>query len=235
MYTELSHTALSNKRIAVIEAHADDAAAMLSGAVEQADLSGSTIYGITTTNGQWTDKRQGLTDVVRGRRAEAERGWRAMGVPFVRQAHLPIEDGELSRPSNVLRLGSYLARFALAREIDTFVTLGEYGGDSHPDHIASHHAALAAQHQLRTHHNRPITVLGLDEGGEVTIPVNPVSKIRQLGNYASQFEIMPAVRAPRSWSVIGGHAVSLASRSQLETYEREIFDAERFTVFGDKF
>lgn len=231
MYRESIHPALSHTRIAAIEAHADDAAAMMSSTLQLARLYGAELHGITATNGQWADKRRGLSDIVTGRRAEAQRGWQDLGIPSTRQAHLAFEDGTLHAPANVLMFGAYLTRYALAHRIDTLVTLGDFGGDAHPDHIASHHAALVAQQQLRALRDYPLTVLGLSEhASELNVPVDSAKKIRLLGHYASQFDILPATNAPHNWTRIGDRAISAASLAELETYSREIFEAEHFNV-----
>ncbi len=231
MYRDSLHPSLSATRIAAIEAHADDAAAMMSSTLRLAGLHGAELYGITATNGQWADKRRGLEDIIAGRRAEAQHGWYDVGVPYARQSHLAFEDGALSQPSQILKLGNYLTWFALTHRIDTFVTLGDFGGDAHPDHIASHRAALLAQHQLRTLRDEPLTVLGLSQhSGELHVPVDAGEKIRLLEHYASQFDILPLERAPRDWTRIGQYAVGNASMRELQAYATELFVAEHFTI-----
>lgn len=218
-------------RVAAIEAHADDAAAMMSSALLSARMQGAELYGITATDGQWADKRRGLGDIVSGRQVEAQRGWQDVGVAPARQALLSFEDGTLSQPTNVLKFGRYLTDFALRHDIDTFVTMGDFGGDAHPDHIASHHAALLAQSTIRHYRDKPLTTLGLSESvGDLKVSVVPDHKIRLLGHYASQFEIESAERAPRNWSRFGHFAISAASLRELTAYSREIFEAEHYRV-----
>jgi LmbE family N-acetylglucosaminyl deacetylase len=218
-------------RVAAIEAHADDAAAMMSSALLSARIQGATLYGVTATDGQWANKRRGFDDIVSGRQVEAQRGWRDLGVAPARQKLLSFEDGTLSQPTSVLKFGRYLTDFALRHDINTFVTMGDFGGDAHPDHIASHHAALLAQSVIRHYRDAPLTVLGLSESvGDLEIPVVPDHKIRLLGHYASQFEIASAERAPHGWSRFGNYAISAASLRELTAYSREIFEAEHYRV-----
>lgn len=174
-------------RVGVIEAHEDDAAILMSGLIGHlAVIDAREVHGITVTDGRWTTKRRGLSgrSIVQSRIQESIGSWRHMGVDSLHQHSLGYEDGTLAERATMLRLIRHIAELALRHELDTLITLGEE--DQHPDHVASHLAAVAASHIVGGERERPLRVLGLTKtAGDFVVPIS-LSQKSSSGQLAPQ-------------------------------------------------
>jgi LmbE family N-acetylglucosaminyl deacetylase len=144
---------MASRTLAVCVAHPDDEAYGLYGSValHSADPS-FRLAVLHATDGDAGEIAPGV-DVTRGmlgafRRAEDERGWRAIG-------HVPDRHDWLGHPDGRLdgvpfgRLVDEVTGFLVDVRPDVVVTFGPDGATGHPDHIAIGRATDEAFHRVR--------------------------------------------------------------------------------------
>jgi LmbE family N-acetylglucosaminyl deacetylase len=124
--------------------------------------------------------------VQRGhRRTESQQGLLHYGIPLDRQFYAAHPDGKLQLL--LPRLHSFLSNIIFDYEPEQVVTAGEDGYDGHPDHVATHMAALAAVADAREL-GMPVELLGLSNThtGEIALQGNQALKLGAVAFHASQ-------------------------------------------------
>lgn len=223
--TLLQPQALSNpfgitegENLAVITARPDDDA-LESEAIQTTREDGATLWSITATNGEASDRGDSAFLTNRGRLEENRASWEAQGVPPERQLLLGLPDGKLQEPQVFARLRYAIAQLIARHKITTVITPGEHGIDNHPDHIAIHKGVLAANALLRQQRRKPVRVIGFsDEEPTITLPARTDTKYGLLALHASQFEIQraePDQPVPEGWVYRDGFLLSEDTASRL--------------------
>ncbi|MET0779268.1 MAG: PIG-L family deacetylase [Candidatus Saccharimonadales bacterium] len=155
--------------VAAVTAHPDDLEVMLGYGIMHAGSVGAEVHAYIATDGE----RSTIGDpkFVRngGRILEAKEGAATLNIPKVR-LHMPhFKDGSLSDWPWGLEIA--VKQFFTKHNITTALTLGEQGGDGHPDHIAIHRAAVAASAGT-------VAVWGLQHGSEEHGLILPSAEMR---------------------------------------------------------
>lgn len=133
--------------------------------------------------------------VTRGnRRNESERGLASLDVSPGGQIYLGLPDGELWQ--HQAEIAETIVSVVIRHNIGHVMTLGANGYDHHPDHIASHFAAANAVRTLRTHYDRNLNLLTLNNRHCGSEAVKSTTYLRQrklgaLASHQSQFPLSP--------------------------------------------
>lgn len=156
-----------------------------------------------------------------GRREEIGRALAAYGIFERNQHYLGLPDSELSHADHISTMAHTVGRLLAKHTIRTVVTLGHYGYDKHPDHIATHDATAWAVAGYAAA-NPNVRLFGLSrQSADYAVSADPALKLRRLAHHRSQFDI--DLSDPSYQPVSGtveqpGIRLSDASRAYLQRY-----------------
>jgi LmbE family N-acetylglucosaminyl deacetylase len=146
------------------------------------------------------------------RRQESDKALASLGV---RAFYGNLPDGGLHEVEHQVALENHIVSMVRDQDIRMIATLGLRGYCGHDDHVAAHHAALAAQKRLAVEDGARVPILALNHNhqGALKIPVDSKAKIAALAMHESQFGFLSELdRLPPT------HAI-YHSLFSLETYD----------------
>jgi LmbE family N-acetylglucosaminyl deacetylase len=219
-----------------VTAHPDDLEVMLG---YKAMLSRQA-YALIASNGEKGIHRTGDEHfVANGYRAtlESAPALTRLGIPASpeRQIFLGEPDGDLTSRQDVIakHISSIVTRHAIRR----VVSLGDYGFNGHPDHIASHQAAVLAVDELREDgYNISHLALNHAHRGERVIVATPEMQIRKLGAmscHRSQFGINAYGPGCEQAIILGGYAIDPDFWSGFQPFKPLVTDRETYDELPD--
>ena len=205
-------------RVAYITAHPDDTSMFMAYAISHhADFhtnTGQRPYAYVASDGEASTK--GDPEFVRsgGRRIEAIKEAEFLGIPSNR-IHFPgLPDGRLMDHQS--GMSDDIEEYIGANGISKAITMGEFGGDGHPDHIATHVATLAVRSSFPN-----LEVFGVNSQGkgEVVIPNMEINiKLGGLALNASQFSISASPTHVSKFRQIGDFWIPDGDKDELTAY-----------------
>lgn len=180
--------ALMEKISLFLGAHPDDIETMLSGSVKPP------AFACVATDGEGTTVNNTpypMFIAERKRLGESTEGLERAGIPKTNQIYLHLPDGSLNRPDVFAKLLENLQQVIESHPFDHIYTLGAAGYDGHPDHIATHQAAVQVTEDIYSKTGRVIAIRALNEsgGGTEKHPVKAAQKLHAMSAHKSQFKI----------------------------------------------
>jgi LmbE family N-acetylglucosaminyl deacetylase len=188
--------------------HPDDSEAMLGHRIAQSQNP----WVIVATDGKASTvdlKGNGFVESGR-RREESYHGLEYLGVPRNQQLYLSLPDGELENHIPQLRDAILEAMSSCA--VNSLVTLGPDGYDDHPDHKASHNAALMSACELDPDKQPDIFALNSQHSGRHVAGGHTWKKLTAMAHHQSQFDL----DNPDFWQEFEPYAPLIC---QQETYD----------------
>ena len=131
--------------------------------------------------------RSRFVDLATIRQRELATSLSSLGIEYY---HDTLPDGRLAEQPYRQAMSVKIAYLVHKYDITGIATLGTNGYCGHPDHIATHQAAVEAKELLRQR-GRHVDLFGLDHdhAGNVRVPVAPHRKLGSLSTHASQMPL----------------------------------------------